>query len=59
MVCTAVIVVVVVVVVVVAIVVIELEGGVVPSGREIVDFFSPISKMKQRMRTKQNFQKIG
>ena len=44
MVCTAVIVVVVevvVVVVVVAIVVVELEGGVVPSGREILDYFEP------------------
>ena len=55
MVCTAVVV---VAVAVVAIVVVELEGGVVPSGRETIDFFDPkISKVEQNMRTKENFQK--
>ena len=61
MVCTAVVVVVVavvVVVVVVAIIVVELEGGVVPSGRETVDFLSPkYQKWNKTCEQKKTFKK--
>ena len=57
MVCTAVVV---VVVAVVAIVVVELEGGVVPSGRETIDFLIPkYQKWNKTCEQKKTFKKIG
>ena len=64
MVSTAVVVVVVILVVVVVVVeavvvAVELEGGVVPTGREILDYFEPNIKSGTKNVNKNKVQKIG